>query len=120
MSGMVGIHQFSRIGTMALVSGGAMVPMDIPPYCIAQGERARLVGLNIIGMRRNGLDRSTMLEIKRAFKLLFRSGKRLEEAMAQLQAAPHGPEVQHMLDFCRASQRGVLAAKKSMREAADE
>lgn len=120
MSGMVGVHQFSRIGTMALLSGGAMIPLDVPPYCIAQGERARLVGLNIVGLRRSGMDRGAMLEIKRAFKLMFRSGKRLEESMAELEAAPHCKEVQHLIDFCRASQRGVMPAKKSMREGADE
>jgi len=120
MSGMVGVHQFSRVGTMAMISGGAMVPLDVPPYCIAQGERARLVGLNIIGLRRSGMDRSAMLEIKRAFKLMFRSGKRLEEAMAQLEAAPHCKEVQHLIDFCRASERGVMPAKKSMRGEEDE
>ena len=120
MSGMVGVHQFSRIGTMALLSGGAMIPLDVPPYCIAQGERARLVGLNIVGLRRSGMERSAMLEIKRAFKLMFRSGKRLEESMAELEAAPHCKEVQHLIDFCRASQRGVMPAKKSMREGADE
>lgn len=120
MSGMVGVHQFSRIDTMAMLSGGAMIPLDVPPYCIAQGERARLVGLNIVGMRRSGMERSAMLEIKRAFKLLFRSGKRLEEAMAELESAPHCKEVQHLIDFCRASERGVMPAKKSMREGADE
>lgn len=120
MSGMVGVHQFSRVGTMAMISGGAMVPLDVPPYCIAQGERARLVGLNIVGLRRSGMERSAMLEIKRAFKLMFRSGKRLDEAMAELEAAPHCKEVQHLIDFCRASERGVMPAKKSMREDADE
>ena len=120
MSGMVGVHQFSRVGTMAMISGGSMIPVDVPPYCIAQGERAKLVGLNIIGLRRSGMERSAMLEIKRAYKLMFRSGKRLEEAMAELEAAPHCKEVQHLIDFCRASQRGVMAAKKSMHEDADE
>lgn len=120
MSGMVGVHQFTRVGTMAMVSGGTMVPMDVPPYCIAQGERAKLIGLNLVGLRRGGLDRKVILEIKRAFKLLFRSGKRLEEALAELEAAPRCPEVQHMIDFCRASQRGLTPAKKSMREDTDE
>ena len=120
MSGMVGGHQFSRIGTMSLLSGGAMIPLDVPPYCIAQGERARLVGLNIIGLRRAGLERNVIMEIKRAFKLLFRSGKRLEEALAELEAAPHSEQVQHLIDFCRASERGVMPAKKSMRENDDE
>lgn len=120
MSGMVGVHQFTRVGTMAMVSGGTMVPMDVPPYCLAQGERAKLIGLNIVGMRRAGLDRKAILEIRRAFKLLFRSGKRLEEALAQLESAPHCQEVQHMVDFCRASTRGLTPAKKSMREDTDE
>lgn len=120
ISGMVGVHQFARIGSMAMLSGGTMAPLDIPPYCIAQGERAKLVGLNIVGLRRAGLDRKVILEIKRAFKLLFRSGKRLEEAMAELETAPHCQEVQHMIDFCRASKRGITPAKKSMRESDDE
>lgn len=119
MSGMVGIHQFVRVGTMAMLSGGAMLPLDIPPYCIAQGERAKLVGLNIIGMRRAGLDRKVILEVTRAFKLMFRRGKRLEEALSELESKPHCAEVQHMIDFCRASQRGVAQAKKSMHESDD-
>ena len=120
ISGMVGIHQFSRIGTMTMISGGTMVRLDIPPYCMAQGERAKLIGLNIVGLRRAGLDRKAILEIKRAFKLMFRSGKRLEEAMAELEAAPHTPQVQHMIDFCRASMRGVSPASKSRHEDTDE
>lgn len=116
MSGMVGIHQFVRIGTMAMLSGGAMIPLDIPPYCIAQGERARLVGLNIVGMRRGGLSRESMTEIKRAYKLLFRSGKRLEDSIAELEAAGPCPEVRHMIDFCKASKRGVTMAKRKMNE----
>ncbi len=120
ISGMVGIHQFSRIGTMTMISGGTMVHLDIPPYCIAQGERTKLIGLNIVGLRRAGLDRKVILEIKRAFKLMFRSGKRLEEAMAELEAAPHAQEVQHMIDFCRASTRGVAPASKSRAEDTDE
>ena len=116
MSGMVGVHQFVRVGTLAMLSGGAMLPLDIPPYCIAQGERARVVGINLIGLRRAGLDRKVILDIKRAFKLLFRSGKRLEEAMAELEATHPGAEVQHIIDFCRASKRGVALAKKSMHE----
>lgn len=120
MSGMVGIHQFVRVGTMAMLSGGAMLPLDIPPYCIAQGERARLVGLNIVGMRRAGLARETIMQIRRAYKFLFRSGKRLEEACAELEATKPCAEVQHMIDFCKASKRGVAAAKRKVNENDDE
>ncbi len=116
MSGMVGVHQFARIGTMAMLSGGTMSPLDVPPYCIAQGERARLVGLNIVGMRRGDLSRETILEIKRAYKFLFRSGKRLADACAELEAQKPCAEVQHMIDFCKNSPRGITGAKLSMRE----
>ena len=116
MSGMVGVHQFSRVGTMAMISGGTMSPLDVPPYCIAQGGRARLVGLNIVGMRRGGASRQAMLEIRRAYKLLFRSGKRLEEACAELEANNPCAEVKHMIDFCRNSQRGVTGAKRKINE----
>ena len=120
ISGIVGVHQFCRIGTFAMVSGGTMATLDIPPYLIAQGERAKLIGLNIVGLRRAGFDRKVILEIKRAYKLMFRSGKRLEEAMAELEAAPHCAEVQHLIDFCRASQRGVAPARKTSHEDTDE
>ncbi len=116
ISGMVGVHQFARVGTMAMISGGTMAPQDIPPYCIAQGERARLVGLNIVGMRRAGLSREVMLSIRRAFKTLFRSGKMLQEAINEVEATHPCAEVQHMLDFCKNSQRGITAAKLKMRE----
>ena len=116
MSGMVGIHQFVRVGTMAMLSGGAMLPLDVPPYCIAQGERARLVGLNLVGMRRGGLTRETIMEIKRAYKFLFRSGKRLQDAVAELEATHPCREVQHMIDFCKTSPRGVAAAKHKISE----
>ena len=67
-----------------------------------------------------GFDRKVILEIKNAYKLMFRSGKRLEEAMAELEAAPHCGEVQHLIDFCRASKRGVAPARKSSHEDTDE
>lgn len=120
ISGLVGIHQFSKIGSLAMVSGGTMVTLDIPPYCIAQGGRAKLIGINIIGLRRAGFSREVILGIKRAYKHLFRSGKRLEEACAELEAEHPCKEVQHMVDFCRASQRGIAHAKMSAGESTDE
>lgn len=120
ISGLIGIHQFSRIGTMAMLSGGTMVHQDVPPYCIAQGARSRLVGINLVGLRRNGLSREAILEIRRAYKALFRSGKMLSEALAELEATHPCAEVQHLIDFCKNSKRGIVAAKRSMRESDDE
>jgi len=120
ISGLVGFHQFTRVGSLAMVSGGAMVTLDIPPFCIAQGDRAKLIGINIVGLRRAGFERSVILAITRAYKFLFRSGKRLEEACAELEATHPCKEVQHMIDFCRASKRGITHAKMRADENADE
>ena len=118
-SGMVGVHQFVRVGKLAMLSGGAMVPLDIPPFCTAQGERARLVGLNVVGMRRAGMTREEIMEVKRAFKVLFRSKMMLREAIAQLEAEKPIAAVQEMLDFCKDSKRGITAAKRKINEADD-
>lgn len=114
ISAMIGIHQFCRIGTMAMLSGGSMVPQDVPPYCIAQGNRAQLVGINLVGLRRSGMSNETILAIRRAFKALFRSNKIFSEALADLEATHPCAEVQHMIDFCKNSPRGVITAKRSM------
>lgn len=120
ISGMVGVHQFSRIGTMAMISGGTMAPLDIPPYCIAQGGRAKLIGLNVVGLRRAGLARETIMAIRRAYKALFRTNKTLQEAIAELEATNPCAEVQHMIDFCKATKRGITAAKRKASETDDE
>lgn len=119
-SGMVGIHQFVRVGKGAMISGGAMLPLDIPPYCTAQGQRARLVGINIIGMRRAGMSREDILSVKRAFKVLFRSQLRLEEAIAKLEADNPTAPVREMLDFCKESKRGIASAKRKLTQSDDE
>ena len=119
-SGMVGVHQFVRIGKLAMLSGGAMAPLDIPPYCTAQGERAKLVGLNIVGMRRLGMSREEIMAVKHAFKVLFRSKMLLKDAIAQLEAENPIAPVQEMLDFCKNTQRGITAAKRKINQADDE
>ena len=118
-SGMVGIHQFVRVGRLAMLSGGAMAPLDVPPFCTAQGERARLVGLNIVGMRRAGMSRDEIMAVKRAFKVLFRSKQLLKDAIAQLEAEHPIPAVQEMLDFCKNTKRGIMAAKLKINQADD-
>lgn len=118
-SGMVGIHQFVRVGKLAMLSGGAMLPLDIPPYCTAQGQRARLVGLNVIGMRRAGMSREEIMAVKRAFKTLFRSKLMLKEAIAKLEAENPIAPVREMLEFCKESKRGIASAKRKLNEDED-
>jgi len=105
---LAGIHQFVRVGESALCAAGAMVSLDVPPFCMAAGDRARLFGLNLVGLKRRGLGTPTIQALKRAYRLLFQSGGRRRPAMAQTEARlGHVPEVARLLAFLAGSQRGV-------------
>jgi len=104
---LAGIHQFVRVGESAIVGAGSMVSQDVPPFCNATGDRARLVGLNTVGIRRRGLE-GGLPGLKRAYRLLFRSGLRVAEAAARVRAElPAVPEVERLVRFVEGSERGV-------------
>jgi len=108
LGGLSAVHQFTRIGKHAFVAGGAMVAMDVPPYCTAQGDRAELAGLNTVGLTRYGYTDEQIARIKEAYKILFRSKLGLNEAISKLQAAHGGhPEIDLMLAFVQSSKRGL-------------
>ena len=108
ISGLTAVHQFTRIGKHAFVAGGAMVVMDVPPYCMAQGDRAELVGLNTVGLERHGFTEGQIGRIKEAYKILFRSKLQVTEALARLKAEYGGnPEIDHMVNFIEQSKRGL-------------
>ncbi|MGA9522317.1 MAG: acyl-ACP--UDP-N-acetylglucosamine O-acyltransferase [Myxococcaceae bacterium] len=108
LGGLSAVHQFTRVGDHAFIAGGAMVAMDVPPYCTAQGDRAELVGLNTVGLSRHGFSDEKIRRIKDAYKVLFRSKLGLNEAVARLEAEYGGnPEIDYLLDFITKSQRGI-------------
>jgi UDP-N-acetylglucosamine acyltransferase len=121
VGGLAAIHQFSRIGESALLGGGAMVTHDVPPYCNAAGDRARLRGLNVIGLRRRGFDADRIRDVKRAYRILFGSKLPLAEARARC-AAELGEEgdVGRMLAFIAASTRGLCPAGRASSAADDD
>lgn len=116
MGGLVAIHQFTRIGKLAMLAGGAMISQDVLPFCQAQGDRARLVGMNLVGMKRRGFSRETMEEIKSAYRTLFLSGILMEEALDQIEATGPCPEVKEMVDFIHASKRGIVRPSRKEQE----
>ncbi|MGB2578453.1 UDP-N-acetylglucosamine acyltransferase [Elusimicrobium simillimum] len=116
ISGLCGAHQFCRVGSMAMVSGATGIHKDIAPYCTAQGYRAGLVGLNIIGLRRNGLSRETIKSIKDTYKILFMSDLIFSEALVEAEKQAATPEAKHMVDFCKNSKRGMAMARMKMTE----
>jgi len=108
LGGLSAVHQFTRVGAHVMVSGGSMVAQDIPPYTIAQGDRAKTVGLNLVGLKRRGFSEEAMRAIKKAYKIIFRSGLRQEEALQKIAAeVVSGPELAVFVEFIKNSQRGV-------------
>ena len=108
LSSHVAVHQFCRVGTMAMVAGGAMVVRDVPPYCLAHGDRARLVGLNEVGLDRGGVPSETIKALRRAYRTLFRSGLRQAEALERIRGEwGDRPEVERLAAFIESSKRGV-------------
>jgi UDP-N-acetylglucosamine acyltransferase len=110
ISGLVAIHQFARIGAHAFVAGGAMVPHDVPPFCLVQGDRARLVGLNEVGLKRHGYSSQEVLNLRRAYKILFRRPGTKEERVAQVRAdLGDSRGIEQLLTFLETSKRAVMS-----------
>jgi UDP-N-acetylglucosamine acyltransferase len=108
VGGLVAIHQFVRIGDYAFVGGKAAVVKDIPPYMIASGDRAKLHGLNTIGLKRQGFTNRTVSLLKKAYRLIFRIGLTLNEAIERVNAEVEQiPEVISLVDFIKSSERGI-------------
>jgi UDP-N-acetylglucosamine acyltransferase len=108
LGGLSAVHQFTRVGESVMLSGGAMVGQDVPPYTIAAGDRARLRGLNIVGLRRRGFSDETITQIKKAYKILVFSKLRLEEALGRIRSElAVGPEILHFVEFIEKSERGI-------------
>lgn len=109
ISGLCAIHQFGKIGRYCFIGGMARVNKDVPPYVKAVGNPIKLYGLNSIGLQRNGFSPETILELKKAYRLFFRSelniAQALETARKELSM---GPEVRAFVDFVEDSQRGVV------------
>jgi UDP-N-acetylglucosamine acyltransferase len=109
ISGLSAAHQFVRIGRNSFIGGMSRVAKDIPPFLKAVGSPVKLYGLNTIGLQRNGMDEGTILELKRAYRLLFRSDLNITQAIerAQNELEPLA-EVQELIRFVEASERGVV------------
>jgi UDP-N-acetylglucosamine acyltransferase len=109
ISGLSAVHQFARIGHHSFIGGMSRVSKDIPPFLKAVGNPVKLYGLNTIGLQRSGIDEETIRELKRAYRLLFRSDLNVTQAIerAQTELEPL-PEVKELIRFVEASERGVV------------
>lgn len=108
IGGLVGVHQFVRIGNGAILGAGSMVSMDVPPYCNATGDRAKLHGLNLEGLKRRGFDKNVIDAIRKAYRIAFQSKLKIQTALAQIRDELAGiPEVENFVNFIAHSQRGI-------------
>ncbi len=108
IGGIVAIHQFTRIGAYAMVGGFSGIGQDIPPYTMASGPRAKLFGLNTVGLKRHGFTDTTVAELKKAYKILFREKHTLKEAIKKVQAdLPYTDEIKHLIEFIEKNKRGI-------------
>jgi UDP-N-acetylglucosamine acyltransferase len=108
LGGIVGVHQHVRIGAYAMIGGQSAIVLDVPPYVSAAGNRAQLYGLNLIGLKRKGFSDTAISQLKKAYKIIFRSGLTQDEAFNKvMDEFPDTPEVRYFVDFMRCSKRGV-------------
>jgi UDP-N-acetylglucosamine acyltransferase len=107
VSGGVVIHQFSRIGTLAMIGGNTRVNADAPPYFLYSGFDITPVGINAVGLQRAGISESDMSDLKRAYRLLYRSGLKLQPALERIATECRSSHALHLVDFIRKSERGI-------------
>ncbi|MCC6347393.1 MAG: acyl-ACP--UDP-N-acetylglucosamine O-acyltransferase [Nitrospirales bacterium] len=108
IGGLVAVHQNSRIGSYAMVGGFSGVAQDIPPYTMAAGPRAKLYGLNVIGLKRHGFPDATVNVLKKAYKILFREKRTLTEALKKIKSDfPDSAEIRKLVEFIEKNKRGI-------------
>ncbi|PZV26927.1 MAG: acyl-[acyl-carrier-protein]--UDP-N-acetylglucosamine O-acyltransferase [Snowella sp.] len=116
ISGVLGVHQFVHIGSLAMVGGMSRIERDVPPFAIVEGNPARVRSLNLIGLQRSGLSAEDLSQLKKAFRLIYRSEMSFTEALKQLELVSENSFVQHFYRFLHDStnlqqRRGPIPGK---------
>ncbi|MHC4777713.1 MAG: acyl-ACP--UDP-N-acetylglucosamine O-acyltransferase [Planctomycetota bacterium] len=114
ISGGVMIHQFCRIGRLAMISGLSAMNQDVPPFMTAGGRPCAVSGINAVGLRRASFDTKTRSNIKDAYKILYRSDLLITEAVERIEKEGVGPEVKELVDFVKASKKGIIFHQKAV------
>lgn len=109
IGGMTAVHQFSKIGTHAMVGGVSKIRKDVPPYIRASKDPLAYVGINAIGLRRRGLPNETIYAINDAYRIIYQQGLNTSNALKKVEETiPQSPERDHILEFIRNSKRGII------------
>ena len=108
IGGLAAIHQFCRVGKFSMIGGCSKVVQDIPPFMIADGNPAETRTVNKVGMERHGISEAAQAAMKTAYKILFREGLNIPNAVARVEAElPQLPEIKHLVEFVKTSERGI-------------
>lgn len=107
ISGGVVVHQFSKIGTLAMIGGNTRVNSDVPPYFMYSDFNVAAKGLNLVGLKRAGLSAGEISALKTAYRLLYRSGLKLEDALSRIETEVATEQARHLVEFIRSSKRGI-------------
>jgi UDP-N-acetylglucosamine acyltransferase len=108
IGGLVGVHQFCRVGRMSIIGGCSKVVQDVPPYMLVDGNPAETRTVNKVGLERNGVSERAQDALRRAYRILFREGLTVANALARIEAElPALPEIRQLVQFVRTSERGI-------------
>jgi UDP-N-acetylglucosamine acyltransferase len=108
LGGYVAVHQFCRLGKLSMVGGCSKLRQDLAPFMLADGSPAETHTINKVGLERHGVPEAAIVALKAAYKILFREGLTITNALAKIESElPAGPELQHLIQFIRASERGI-------------
>lgn len=115
IGGVLGIHQFVHVGRLAMVGGMSRIDRDVPPFMLVEGSPSRVRSLNLVGLKRAGFTNTDLADIKKGFRLLYRSGFTLNQALEQLEGLSNNPHIEHLYHFLQLSQlpkrRGPIPGK---------
>lgn len=121
IGGMTPVHQFSRIGSYSMVGGFSRITHDVPPYTIGAGVPYKLGGLNLVGLKRHGFPFEVRRSLTQAFRITYRSGLHLEEALKKIESeVDQNSHVKHWVHFCRTSRRGLIGSQSLVVEPQDD
>jgi UDP-N-acetylglucosamine acyltransferase len=115
LSGAVGVHQFCRVGRNAMVGGQSHITRDVAPFVTVDGESSRVVGLNIVGLRRNGFTTRDIAQLKAAYRLIYRSGRSWSEILAGLASDFAAGPAACLLEFLSHCPRGIVRERRRQR-----
>jgi UDP-N-acetylglucosamine acyltransferase len=107
VSGGVVVHQYSRIGRLAMIGGNTRVNLDVPPFFLYSGFNVEAKGLNLVGLKRAGFSKPQIAQLKKAYQTLYRSGLKLEEALVRIETEILDENTRHLVGFIRGSARGI-------------